>query len=97
MQREHIVICISYIVLLIVRFPYAESSNPERIKGNLDVVCGGWSLDDDDMAALDGLSTQCRMVDGSFWLSPFGPYKMLNELWDDDDDKEENEKAATAA
>ena len=21
------------------------------------------------------------MVDGSFWLSPFGPYKKLSELW----------------
>jgi hypothetical protein len=35
---------------------------------------------------LDRLETQCRMVDGSFWLSPFGPYKQLHELWDDEDE-----------
>lgn len=66
-----------------------KSSNTDRIRGNLDVVCGGWRLDDDDLAALDGLSTQCRMVDGSFWLSPFGPYKVLGELWDDEEEKKD--------
>jgi diketogulonate reductase-like aldo/keto reductase len=35
------------------------------MKGNLDVL--GWKLSDDDMAVLDTLATQCRMVDGSFW------------------------------
>ena len=61
-----------------------KSSNPTRIAANLDVI--GWKLADDDMSALDRLDTQCRMVDGSFWLSPFGPYKNLGELWDDEDD-----------
>ena len=98
-NRDKIIIFASYVYScsdIVGGDPYAKSSNPERIKSNLDVVCGGWLLDDNDMAALDSLSTQCRMVDGSFWLSPFGPYKTLTELWDDDDEEEE-EKAATAA
>ena len=71
-----------------------KSSNPTRIRSNLEVVRrhrggggGGdfWTLDEEDISALDSLKTQCRMVDGSFWLSPFGPYKVLGELWDDDE------------
>ena len=64
-----------------------KSANSARIRSNLDVL--GWRLDEDDMAALDTLANQCRMVDGSFWLSPFGPYKVLSELWDDDDEEAE--------
>lgn len=25
---------------------------------------------------------QARMVDGSMWLQPEGPYRTLNDLWD---------------
>jgi len=41
-----------------------------------------WSLDEEDARALSELPTRRRMVDGSFWLSPLGPYKTLEDLWD---------------
>ena len=31
---------------------------------------------------IDAVSRRCRMVDGSFWLSPDGPYRTLEDLWD---------------
>ena len=34
-------------------------------------------------AALRGLPQQ-RLVDGSFWVSPAGPYRSVAELWDDE-------------
>ncbi len=32
--------------------------------------------------------SQIRMVDGSMWLSPEGPYKTLSDLWDDPEEDE---------
>jgi diketogulonate reductase-like aldo/keto reductase len=57
-----------------------KSTDPARIEGNLDVL--DWSLDEEDARALSELPTRRRMVDGSFWLSPLGPYKTLEDLWD---------------
>ena len=42
-----------------------------------------WELSASDMAALSALPTQLRMVDGSYFLSPDGPYKTLQDLWDE--------------
>lgn len=61
-----------------------KSADPERIRSNLDVL--DWNLDDDDVRTLGSLATQRRMVDGSFWLSPAGPYRTLNDLWDDEEE-----------
>eukprot|EP00959_Pyramimonas_sp_CCMP1952_P330886 6928997-Pyramimonas_sp.AAC.1 len=38
-----------------------------------------WELSAADMDALSSLPTQQRMVDGSFWLNPSGPYRTLEE------------------
>ena len=50
-----------------------KSADPARIRSNLDVL--DWDLDDDAARTLGSLATQRRMVDGSFWLSPAGPYR----------------------
>lgn len=44
-----------------------------------------WELSEADYAALGALGggRQWRMVDGSFMLSPEGPYKTLAEFWDE--------------
>eukprot|EP00775_Hariotina_reticulata_P009976 gene9976-10130_t len=60
-----------------------KSTSAVRIKANLDVLA--WSLPDADVAALSRLAEASpqRMVDGSFWLNPMGPYKTLQDLWDE--------------
>ncbi|UPQ98615.1 NADP-dependent oxidoreductase [Chloropicon primus] len=57
-----------------------KSVNEGRIKSNLDVI--DWELPREDYESLCGLVTQERMVNGSFWLNPSGPYKTLEDLWD---------------
>ena len=44
----------------------------------------GWELSAADYATLSALGggLQYRMVHGAFLLSPEGPYKTLEELWD---------------
>lgn len=56
-----------------------KSSNPGRLKENF--AAGSATLDDDAMAAIDGLDRGYRYVDGSFWCPPGSPYT-LEELWD---------------
>ena len=58
-----------------------KSSNPERLRGNLDVF--DWALEEEDVRAIDAVTPRHRMVDGSFWLSADGPYKTLHDLWDE--------------
>lgn len=58
-----------------------QSSRPERIASNLDVL--SWSLEEADMAALGRLEHQQRMVPGANWLDPAGPCRTLAELWDE--------------
>lgn len=55
------------------------------VQANLDVM--GWEISAEDYNKLCSLSTQMRMVNGSFWLHPRGPYKSLKDLWDDDNDE----------
>lgn len=59
------------------------------LQANLDVM--SWELSDEDYRALSNLTCQMRMVNGSFWLHPKGPYKVLQDLWDDTSDTEENQ------
>jgi len=58
-----------------------KSVTPARIKGNLEGVLS-WELNKDDMNTLSTLPVNQRMVDGSFWLNPKGPYRTLQDLWD---------------
>jgi alcohol dehydrogenase (NADP+) len=57
-----------------------KSASPARIAANLDVLT--WSISDADMAKLSSLEYQHRMVPGSFWVSPEGPYTEEHMLWD---------------
>lgn len=43
-----------------------------------------WALCAEDYNKLCNMTTQMRMVNGSFWLHPKGPYVTLNDLWDND-------------
>lgn len=58
-----------------------KSSNPQRIQANADVW--DWELSTEDFQAISSLAYQQRMVDGSFWIDPRGPYKTLQDLWDE--------------
>ncbi len=42
-----------------------------------------WELPADDYALLSTLSFQQRMVNGAMWLHPKGPYRTMEELWDE--------------
>jgi hypothetical protein len=58
-----------------------KSTNPDRIRGNLDVL--DWELSPQDFTALSTLRFQQRMVNGAMWLNPRGPYKTMEDLWDE--------------
>ena len=57
-----------------------KSVSEARIAQNLDVH--SWEIPEQDYKALCGLGTQTKMVDGSFFLSPAGPFRTLDDLWD---------------
>lgn len=57
-----------------------KSTNPDHLRSNL--AAGSWRLPEDDFKALSSLPTQMRMLDGSWLVSPEGPYRSLEELWD---------------
>lgn len=57
------------------------------LQANFDVM--SWTLSDEDFRQLCSLNCQMRMVNGSFWLHPRGPYKTLHDLWDESEDAEE--------
>ena len=58
-----------------------KSVSEGRIKGNAEVM--GWALSDADMATLNALTPQTRMVHGGLFLSQEGPYKTMEDLWDE--------------
>eukprot|EP00210_Caulerpa_lentillifera_P001169 g1125.t1 len=58
-----------------------KSVKPERIKMNFDVF--DWELSDEDYKRLSSLHPQTRMLDGSFFMNPEGPYRTVEELWDE--------------
>ncbi|GLC35191.1 hypothetical protein PLESTM_000289300 [Pleodorina starrii] len=58
-----------------------KSVKPERIRSNLDVF--DWEIPADLYDKLSHLPHQQRMVDGNFWINPAGPYRTLQDLWDE--------------
>ncbi|WIA08297.1 hypothetical protein OEZ85_007740 [Tetradesmus obliquus] len=60
-----------------------KSANPGRIASNFDVL--DWQLTPEDQQALSSLPYRQRMVSGVMWLNPRGPYKTLQDLWDEDE------------
>ncbi|GAX83363.1 hypothetical protein CEUSTIGMA_g10788.t1 [Chlamydomonas eustigma] len=59
-----------------------KSVHPDRLRANLDVL--EWSISKEDFERLSSFSYQQRMVNGSFLLNPKGPYKTLEDLWDEE-------------
>jgi alcohol dehydrogenase (NADP+) len=57
-----------------------KSTDPERIRANIEVV--DLALTEVDCIAIAGLDKQTRMVAGTFLLSPYGPYRTLADLWE---------------
>eukprot|EP01026_Neomeris_dumetosa_P068786 TRINITY_DN6752_c0_g1_i2.p2 TRINITY_DN6752_c0_g1~~TRINITY_DN6752_c0_g1_i2.p2 ORF type:complete len:184 (-),score=19.66 TRINITY_DN6752_c0_g1_i2:348-899(-) len=64
-----------------------KSTNPERIKKNLEAA--KWKLPQEDFEELSSLPEQIRMVHGFFWVHEFGPFKSINDVWDGDCGNEE--------
>jgi len=58
-----------------------KSTNPDRIKANLDLF--SFSLAQPDFDAISVIRHQQRMVDGQAFLSALGPYKTYQDLWDE--------------
>jgi alcohol dehydrogenase (NADP+) len=58
-----------------------KSTNPDRLRGNLDVL--DWELSKNDYAKLSSFKFQQRMVNGAMWLNPRGPYRTMEDLWDE--------------
>ncbi|KXZ56565.1 hypothetical protein GPECTOR_1g507 [Gonium pectorale] len=58
-----------------------KSVQPGRIRSNLDVF--DWEIPADLYDKLCSLEYQHRMVDGGFFISPQGPYRTLQDLWDE--------------
>ncbi|KAG2499557.1 hypothetical protein HYH03_002502 [Edaphochlamys debaryana] len=57
-----------------------KSVNADRIRSNLDVM--DWEIPADLFQQLSAIPHQARMVDGSFWVNPQGPYVTIHDLWD---------------
>ncbi|XAR53158.1 Methylecgonone reductase [Bertholletia excelsa] len=58
----------------------AKSFNKERMKNNLDIF--DWKLSEEELGMIREQIPQRRAATGHFFVSPNGPYKSLEELWD---------------
>jgi alcohol dehydrogenase (NADP+) len=56
-----------------------KSVTPSRIEENFDMF--SWSLSDEQMAQLNSISPQERMLHGAFYVKENGPYKVVEDLW----------------
>lgn len=61
----------------------AKSSNPGRIKNNLEEVLN-FELSKEDYNRITAIDFQLRLVDGIRFLRPEGPYRTMKDLWDED-------------
>ncbi|RVW73800.1 Aldose reductase [Vitis vinifera] len=61
-----------------------KSSNPERIKENIQIF--GWDIPDEDFHALCSIPDQGRVLDGEelFVNKEEGPFRSVTELWDNE-------------
>ncbi|WVZ83920.1 hypothetical protein U9M48_031015 [Paspalum notatum var. saurae] len=57
----------------------AKSYNRDRLKQNMEIF--DWELTEEDKAMISQIP-QRRACQGEFFVSPDGPYKSLEELWD---------------
>ena len=58
-----------------------KSFNRERMKLNLEIF--DWALTDDDNAKINQIP-QHRLIPKEDFVSPHGPFKTLEELWDEE-------------
>ncbi|CAD7701569.1 unnamed protein product [Ostreobium quekettii] len=58
-----------------------KSVHEDRIQANLDVL--DWSIPEAEYQRLCSFHPQLRMLDGSYFTNPRGPYKRISDLWDD--------------
>ncbi|RWR75133.1 methylecgonone reductase-like protein [Cinnamomum micranthum f. kanehirae] len=58
-----------------------KSFNKERMKENLGIF--DWELSEEELQQISQMP-QHRGVSGQLFISPNGPYKTVQELWDDD-------------
>ncbi|KAF8378844.1 hypothetical protein HHK36_030193 [Tetracentron sinense] len=56
-----------------------KSFNKERIKQNFQIF--DWGLSEEELAKVNQVP-QCRGMSGEMFVSPDGPYKSVEELWD---------------
>mmetsp|Transcript_31407 Transcript_31407/g.88098 ORF Transcript_31407/g.88098 Transcript_31407/m.88098 type:complete len:333 (+) Transcript_31407:217-1215(+) len=57
-----------------------KSANEKRIASNIDVFT--WEIPQEDYETLCDLGKQSKMVDGSYFISPAGPYRTMEDFWD---------------
>lgn len=59
-----------------------KSFNKERMKENLEIF--DWELSEEELLKISQIP-QCKGYSGESFISPSGPYKSLQELWDEED------------
>ncbi|KAK9802610.1 hypothetical protein WJX73_002049 [Symbiochloris irregularis] len=69
----------------------AKSSNPHHIRQNLEGTLG-WHLAPQDFDAISNIDFQLRLVDGIRFLRPEGPYRNMDEMWDETETEECRQK-----
>ena len=61
-----------------------KSSNPSRIRSNIEgPLLGLTALSEGDFQTLSNLPIQIRSLCGSVWLNEKGPYRTLEDFWDE--------------
>ncbi|KAI4347321.1 hypothetical protein L6164_008140 [Bauhinia variegata] len=76
------------IAQIVIRWIYEQgasaivkSFNKERMKQNLEIF--DWELSQEESEKISQIP-QCRQFRAEYFISEIGPYKSLEELWDDD-------------
>ena len=61
-----------------------KSTSESHIRDNFEgATSAEWSLSDDQMDRLSSIEPQQRMISGTFYVHPDGPYRTVGELWDE--------------
>lgn len=56
-----------------------KSFNSQRMRENIDIF--DWKLSEEELKKIEEIP-QCRICRGEDYISPYGPYKNEEELWD---------------